>query len=440
MARLSLPYADTHLEFEVPDNRLRAVLRSRLDESPVPAEGREVVANGLANPIGSPRLGALAAAAERVLVITSDHTRPLPSRVTLPPLLADIRGSNPSADVVILVATGYHRPTSRPELEDRFGRELVETERIVVHDCRDRRALSFKGVLPSGGELWLNSLVDWADLVVAEGFIEPHFFAGFSGGRKSVLPGIAGEQTVLANHCAAFIAHPAARTGNLAGNPLHVDMLHAARAAGLRFIHNVVVNSRKEVVASFAGHPEEAHEAGCAWLSERCRVRPVPAPIVMTSNGGYPLDQNIYQAVKGMTAAAATAQPGGVIIMVSACEDGHGGQAFYDWFRDAPGPEDVARRIAFIPREETRPDQWEAQILARILTRHKVILVTDRCDPGLVTGMHMLHASTVEEALRTAESMVGARAPVTVIPDGVSVIVDCEQFPQACGPEPRRAP
>lgn len=328
------------------------------------------------------------------------------------------------AEIIILVATGYHRPTSAQELEAKFSREVVDNERIVVHDCRDRRTLTYRGLLPSGGELWLNSLVDWADLVTAEGFIEPHFFAGYSGGRKSVLPGIAGETTVLANHCAAFIAHPAARTGNLTGNPLHTDMLHAAREAGLRFIHNVVLNSRKEVAASFAGHPEKAHEAGCAWLSERCRVRPVPAPIVITSNGGYPLDQNIYQAVKGMTAAAATAATGGVIIMVSACQDGHGGQAFHDWLREAPGPEEVARRIAVIPPEETRPDQWEAQILAGILARHKVILVTDRCDPTLVTGMHMLHARTVQEALTMAGSLVGAGAAVTVIPDGVSVVVE----------------
>jgi len=421
---VTIPYARTHLTVNLPDERVKGVLRSQLDGYRPRAEDREIVARSLERPIGCPRLAELCQVARRVLVITSDHTRPLPSWVTLPLLLEEIRRGNPSAEVRILVATGCHRASTREEMATKFGEKLAAAETFVMHDCRDASALVYKGRLPSGGELWVNSLVDWAELVVAEGLIEPHSMAGFSGGRKSILPGIAGERTVLANHWAGFVAHPRARTGNLEGNPVHEDMVHAARQVGLGFILNVVINGRKEIVASFAGHPEKAHEAGCDWVSGLTRVAPAPADIVITSNGGYPLDQNIYQALKGMTAAEAACRPGGVIIMVSACEDGHGGEAFYEWFRRASGPEEVARRIAIIPREKTLPDQWGAQILARILTRRKVVLVTDRCSPELVASMHMLHAPTVGKALEIADALAGPGAGITVVPDGVSVIVE----------------
>ena len=195
----------------------------------------EIVRQALAEPVDSPRLAELAAKAKRVLVITSDHTRPLPSKITMPILLEEIRSRNPGIQIKILVATGFHRLTRPEELIARFGKELCDKEEIIVHDSRDKKHLVFKGILPSGGELWLNDLVDWADLIVAEGFIEPHFFAGFSGGRKSILPGIAGTATVLANHCAAFIASDNARTGNLEDNPIHRDMLFASETVGTGF-------------------------------------------------------------------------------------------------------------------------------------------------------------------------------------------------------------
>lgn len=306
---------------------------------------------------------------------------------------------------------------------DKFGQEIADSEEIINHDSRNTNSMTYKGVLPSGGELWLNFLVDWADLVVSEGFIEPHFFAGFSGGRKSILPGIASAKTVLVNHCAEFIASEEARTGKLHKNSIHKDMLFAAEAARLQFILNVVIDSKKKVIGAFAGHPVKAHQEGCVFVEGLAKVEAVEADIVITSNGGYPLDQNIYQAVKGMTAAETCIKPGGVIIMVAACNDGHGGEDFYRWFIDASSPEEVARKIEGISRENTVADQWEAQILARVLMRCKVIMVTDRCDPKLIRDMHMLHARTLQDAMTMAEVLVGRDAKVAVIPDGVSVIV-----------------
>ncbi|NLM77942.1 MAG: nickel-dependent lactate racemase [Ruminococcaceae bacterium] len=424
---LSLPYGRTRLSLTLDHEQLKAVLTPGKEKGGL-ADETALVRNALANPIGSATLGEMARQVSRVLILTSDHTRPVPSRLTLPLLLEEIRRYNPRVQVKILVATGFHRCTSLAEQLEKFGETLVQQEEIVVHDCHDRNHLVAKGTLPSGGALLLNDLVDWADLLVAEGFIEPHFFAGFSGGRKSVLPGIAGAATVLANHCAEFIANPFARAGVLASNPLHRDMLYAAEAAGLAFILNVALDADKKITQAFAGHPDQAHLAGCAWVGAQATVTRREADLVITSNGGYPLDQIIYQAVKGMTAGEACVRQGGVVIMVAACEDGHGGEAFYRWLAEAPDPSAVTARIMAIPRQDTQPDQWEAQILARILVHCTVILVTDRCTPSLVRAMHLQHASTLDEAMTLARGIVGDHPDIVVIPDGVSVIVQMDDL------------
>jgi electron transfer flavoprotein beta subunit len=235
---------------------------------------------------------------------------------------------------------------------------------------------------------------------------------------------VAGAQTVLANHCAEFINSTQARTGSIKDNPIHRDMLFAAKAAKLAFIVNVVIDEDKQIVKAFAGDCEQAHKTGCDFLREQVMVKVPQADIVITSNGGYPLDQNIYQAVKGMTAAEASIKDGGVIIMVAACNDGHGGQSFYDNMAQAKSPAELLKKIAQIPRHKTIPDQWEFQILARILDRCRVIMVTDMCPPEMIRAMHMEHASTINEALNKAFKIKGPDARVAVITDGVSVIVD----------------
>ncbi len=423
MAIVKIPYSKGFVDLTVSDKNLNAVLESKAHHYRTEEDQVTIAQKALENPIDSPRLRDLAVGKKHVVIITSDHTRPVPSKITMPLLLAEVRSGNPSAHITILVATGFHRLTTQAELINKFGEEIVMNERIVNHDCRDDSSLVEVGILPSGGKLILNKLAMEADLLVAEGFIEPHFFAGFSGGRKSVLPGVASGTTVLANHCSKFIASEFARAGILEGNPLHRDMVYAAEAAKLAFILNVVIDSEKRIINAFAGAHIAAHETGCAFVSELASVKAQPADIAITSNGGYPLDQNIYQSVKGMTAAEATAKEDGVIIIAAACNDGHGGEEFYKTFAENPTAQAIMDKIMKIPMEETIPDQWESQILARILIKHKVILVTDQCDPKMITDMHMLHAYTLEEALELAYKTKGADASVTVVPDGVSVIV-----------------
>ena len=424
MAVIKIPYGREQLSLEIEPEQLKAVLEPESKAVEAKRTEQDIVRQALAEPIASPQLSEIASKAHRVLLITSDHTRPMPSKITLPILLDEIRSQNPDVQVKILVATGFHRLTKPDELIARFGQKLCDKEEIIVHDSRDKKHLVFKGKLPSGGELWLNALVDWADLIAAEGFIEPHFFAGFSGGRKSILLGIAGTATVLANHCAAFIASENARTGNLQDNPIHKDMLFAAEKVGLAFILNVALDANKKIIRAFAGHPDKAHRLGCQFVSRRAIVRRQLADIVITSNGGYPLDQNIYQAVKGMTSAETCVREGGVIIMVAACEDGHGGEAFYRWFAEAKIPQEVTAKIARIAQKDTLPDQWEAQILARVLTKCTVILVSNFCNPEVIRTMHMLQAPDIATALKMAREKMGEKADITVIPDGVSVIVE----------------
>ncbi|MDD3382572.1 MAG: nickel-dependent lactate racemase [Bacilli bacterium] len=424
MLEFQLPYYKHHMTLSIEDKeRLAGVLVSNSETFVTKGGPADLVKKALKKPIASKPLSKIAKKKKHIVVITSDHTRPVPSHITMPIILKELRKHNKGVRITILIATGMHRPTTKEEMIEKFTKEVVENEEFVVHDAYKDEDMVFKGVLPSGGELWLNKLVDEADLLISEGFIEPHFFAGFSGGRKSVLPGVASKKTVLWNHNARFISHPASRAGSLLDNPIHKDMLFAAQAAKLAFILNVVINSEKEIISAYAGDPLKAHNEGCKLVAELARVKPIKADIVVTTNGGYPLDQNIYQTVKGMTAAEACVKPNGVIIIVSSCIDGHGGDFFYHTLADAPNAQAALDKIEGIDPSETVFDQWESQILARILVKSTVILVSDLCDPKIITDMHMLHAKDVDEAMAKAEKIVGKNSKVTVIPDGISVIV-----------------
>ena len=401
---------------------LVAVLEPKINEYVPEAGGTELVCRAMAEPVGSANLSALAKGKKKVVIIASDHTRPVPSKLIIPPMLREIREGNPDADITILIATGCHRGTTKDELVAKFGEEIVRNEKIYIHDCDERDMLVNIGTLPSGGQCRINRLAYEADLLVSEGFIEPHFFAGFSGGRKSVLPGVAGRETVLANHCSEFIDHPRARTGILEGNPIHGDMLWAAKTAKLAYIVNVILDSEKKVIYAVAGEPEAAHKKGTDFLLSLCGANAVESDIVITTNGGYPLDQNMYQAVKGMTAAEATVRRGGVIIMLAESGDGIGGDHFYHQLADEPDISKTMAQFLSRGRDETVPDQWQTQILLRILAHASVIYVSKMPDE-VVEEMHMIPAHSLAEAIEKAKNIVGGEAKIAAIPDGVSVMV-----------------
>ena len=360
MREFLLPYGKETLKAEIEEEHLAGVLVSELHDYKAPMERTQLVQEALEHPIGTPRLCDMAIDKKKIVVISSDHTRPVPSHIIMPLILKEIRRGNPDADITILISTGLHRETTREELESKFGPEITEHETIIVHDCDDTDNMVYLGKLPSGGNMYINRLAVEADLLVAEGFIEPHFFAGFSGGRKSVLPGVASRETVMYNHNSAFIDDLHSRTGIIEGNPIHNDMLYAARVAGLDFIVNVVIDSAHDPIFAVAGDCDLAHRAGRDFLASKCQVDAVPADIVISTNGGYPLDQNIYQSVKGMTAAEVTVKEGGVIIMLSKAADGHGGKYFHETFRDEKDLNRMMKTFMDRKPEETIIDQWQS--------------------------------------------------------------------------------
>ena len=421
--KFSIPYGSSAVQLQLPDDKVVGVLEPGIAASSTNLSEDDIVKEAMAKPFGGQTLKDLATGKDSCTIIVSDHTRPVPSKHIIPFMLAELRKANPDIQVTLLVATGFHRPTSTDELRSKLGDDIVDNERIVIHDAFDPDSNVKIGVLPSGADLVIDRVAVDTDLLVSEGFIEPHFFAGFSGGRKSVLPGVCDAVTVMGNHCSKFIASPNARTGILEGNPLHIDMVDAARQAKLAYIVNVVIDEDKRVIAAFAGDPFAAHEAGTQFLAKGCSVKAAPADIVITGNGGAPLDQNMYQCVKSMTAAEASAVEGGVIIECAECADGTGGEGFYRSLKDCESADALMAEILQIPQKETKPDQWEYQIQARILMHHPVIYVSRPEMRQTIEDMKMMYAETIDEAIAMAREIRGQDATFTVIPNGISVIV-----------------
>ncbi len=424
MQTISLPYGKKALNLNIPENKLKGILVSSGHQQTGIENQKEIVKNALKKPVKTPKLRELARGKDKITIISSDHTRPVPSKITMPLILDEIRQGNSEVDITILVATGFHRPSTEKELIAKYGEEIFNKEKIIVHNSKDKKNMVSLGSLPSGDELKINKAAVNCDLLVAEGFIEPHFFAGFSGGRKSVLPGIASAENIMVNHCSEYIKHEKARAGILKENPLNEEMISAARKAGLDFILNVVLNNQKEIIKAFAGHFEKAHQQGCNYVAGNAGVSKKPADIVITTNGGYPLDQNIYQTVKSLSTAEATCKKGGVIIAVSECSDGHGGESFYNTFAQSNSIAEIRKQIINRPKHQTIPDQWETQILARILADYEVILVSE-VDKEIVENMFIHWASDVKNAINKAEKLLGTDDyEITVIPDGISVIIN----------------
>ena len=418
---IPIPYYTSTLDLHVEEENLKAVLTAKMHGFHAEKSQEQLVLDALEHPVGSPRLRTLAEGKRKIVIVTSDHTRAVPSKITLPLLLKEIRSGNPDADITILIATGLHRPTTEEEQRRMFGDEIVDHEKIATNNAFDPKQFVELCILPSGAVFQVNRLAAECDLLVTEGFVEPHFFAGFSGGRKSILPGVCSERTVNENHSYKAVSHPRSNSGMLKDNPIHADMLCAAKAVNVQFIFNVALDGEKKIVAAWAGDLEKAHEAGVAFIRQWSQCPVVTGDIVITSNGGYPLDQNLYQSPKAMATAEACAGEDGVIIMCCSCCDGMGGAHFGQLIQRGT-PDEIDRYLSSIPPEKTIPEQWCTQVCVRVLRKHPVILVTTFLSHDEVRKANMIPASTPDEALEIAYRLKGKQASVVVIPDGVSVL------------------
>lgn len=418
---IPIPYYTSTLALHVEEENLKAVLTAKMHGFHAEKSQEQLVLDALEHPVDSPRLRTLAEGKRNIVIVTSDHTRAVPSKITLPLLLKEIRSGNLDADITILIATGLHRPTTEEEQRRMFGDAIVDHEKIAINNAFAPEQFVELCILPSGAVFQVNRLAAECDLLVTEGFVEPHFFAGFSGGRKSILPGICSERTVNENHSYKAVSHPRSNSGMLKDNPIHADMLCAAKAVNVQFIFNVALDGEKKIVAAWAGDLEKAHEAGVAFIRQWSQCPVVTGDIVVTSNGGYPLDQNLYQSPKAMATAEACAGEDGVIIMCCSCCDGMGGAHFGQLIQRGT-PDEIDRYLSSIPPEKTIPEQWCTQVCVRVLRKHPVILVTTFLSHDEVRKANMIPASTPDEALEIAYRLKGEQASVVVIPDGVSVL------------------
>ncbi len=426
MKRIELAYGTGTIGVDIPSKNLVAVLELPPSHQKIELSEIEIIKKSLASPIDTAPLHILAHNKKKVVIITSDHTRAVPSSITMPLLLEEVRKGNPQADITILIATGLHRGMTNEEKVAKFGLDIFTNERLINHNAFDKNAFTDLGTLPSGSKCEINTLAIECDLLISEGFIEPHFFAGFSGGRKSVLPGVASQDCVNINHSASAIKHPLSVTGILDGNIIHEDMIQAARLANLSFILNVLLDENKKVIEAYCGDVDQAHRTGAESLMRRCGIDKVSADIVITTNGGYPLDQNLYQCPKGLDAALSCVKEEGVIILAASCIDGLGGDNFGDLMLSAPSKE-LLQRILSTPPEQTISEQWCAQRFSDALLKYSIILVTDGLDRSQVERMNFIYTETIKDAVTKALELKGKNASIAVIPDGVGIIIRREE-------------
>ena len=369
-------------------------------------------------PIELPPLQALARPDDTVVIVHSDLTRPAPNDRMLPVILDELAEAGvPAERITLLNATGLHRPNTEAELRQMLGDRIVDGYRCVNHDAHAHADLRFLGHTPGGAEVRLNRRYVDASLRITTGFIEPHFFAGFSGGAKSVLPGVAGDMSVMHNHSAPMIADPSAAWGITADNPIMRESRAAARLCPPSMILNVTLNKSKQITGVFAGALEPAHDAGCRFVKDSV-MRQVERPfdIVVTTNSGYPLDLNLYQAVKGMSAAAQVVRPGGAIVIAAECSDGIGHGPFLELLQSRPDPAGLLELI-------TSPgfamfDQWQVQILAQILLHARVYLYAPLLDDDAVRAAHLIPTRSIEGTIADLAAEFGPAASLCILPQG----------------------
>ncbi|HEX9116903.1 MAG TPA: nickel-dependent lactate racemase [Anaerolineae bacterium] len=415
---LKLAYGKTGLDLELPDRYDVTVVEPRF--VPAVADPQAALAAALAAPIGSARLREFAAQGAHAGIVFSDITRATPNHLLLPAVLAEL--DLPPERITLFNALGTHRPNTEAELRGMLGDAIVDRYRIVQNNAFDPDTQVCLGRSTRGHEIWLNREFASCEIKVLTGFIEPHFFAGYSGGGKAVMPGMAGQKTVLGNHDAGMIADPAATWGVTRGNPIWEEIQEVSHQAGRLFLLNVTLNKNKEITGVFAGDLDLAHAAGCAYVKETAMVSvPHAFDIVITSNSGYPLDLNLYQTVKGMSAAAQVVRPGGAIIAAAECWDGIPAHGLYGkLLASAPSPAALLETIAAPGFLEQ--DQWQAQIQAQIQGRADVYVYSDHLSADVIQSALLLPTGKIEDTVAALVDRYGPQATICVLPEGPQTI------------------
>jgi lactate racemase len=426
--RVMLAYGRAGLEVDLPERHVEVV---EPIDAPGLADERAGIVAALREPLGTPPLRDLVTTDDRVVIVVNDGTRPMPSARVLPPILAEL-AHVPRERITILVATGTHRANTPAELDEMLGPRIARTYRVVNHDARDDGSVVYLGETRRGHPIYMNRLYMEATVKILTGFVEPHFFAGFSGGPKPAMPGLAGLRTVLANHGPAMIGHPNASFGVLEGNPIHEEQREIALLTNPTFSLNVALNKRHAITGVWAGELLATHAAGVAFV-RRTAMREVMCEydVVLTTNSGYPLDQNLYQAVKGMAAAARAVRPGGAIVLAAECSDGLPAHGVYaDLLRRSTSPEAVLALVEGAPSPIA--DGWQAQIQAQIQRRAAVYVYSSLPD-GAVREALLRPCRDIGATVGRLLAERGPEARLLVLPQGPQTVVTPARSAQPSG-------
>lgn len=417
--KVKLAYGTDGLVVGLPDERTTVV---EPEYHPGAEDPAGLLRAAVREPVSGPPLREVVRPGQKVAISMCDGTRPQPRSLMIPVVLDELRGIVAPEDVVVLVATGTHRGNTRDELREMLGESLLDRVRVVNHDCRNPYSLVYMGEFGRRVPVWLNREWAGADVRITTGFVEPHFFAGFSGGPKLVAPGLAGLETVLTLHDAGRIGSPEATWGVREGNPVHDDVRAIAAGTGVDFAFDVILNREQEIVEAFAGEMSAMHDAACDAARRIAMVRlEEPFDVVLTTNSGYPLDQNLYQAVKGMSAAEKIVKEDGLIVCAAECRDGlpEGGE-YGRMLESASSIIELRRSIE--GRERTEPDQWQVQVQARVQDRARVAVYSDHLSEEELQTAHLEKTQDIEKTVREALDAAGPDARLCVLPEGPQTV------------------
>jgi len=412
MVDVWLPYGKTEVCARIPTRNFLGTVKPK--EEPGVADPRVEVERALSEPIGTKRLSDIAKAGHKVAIVVDDATRATPSYLMVPPILDELNKAGVrDEDVTVIFGCGTHRPVTPEEMKTLVGEETLERVKAISHDCRAKDVVYLGKTNTLGTKVHVNKVFAEADVKILAGDVGLHFFAGYGGGRKSVLPAVSGVETIQHNHAA--ILHSQARTGIIEENPVHKDMVEAARLVKPDFILNIVMNSNGELVRAFAGDLEKAHAEGTKLVDQMYKV-PIErkAKIVVVSPGGHPFDIDLYQAYKGVDCALEAVKRGGVIIWVAECPEGHGNQVFYEWMTKLKDLKQMETEV----KKRFKIGGHKAYYLMRALQKVKIILVSTLPDYYAANVFKLKTAKAVTDALNNAFNITGKDARVWVMPHG----------------------
>jgi len=412
MVDVWLPYGKTEVCVRVPTQNFLGLIEPK--EKPGVLDARAEIERALKEPVGSKRLSEIVKPEHKVAIVVDDATRPAPSHLMVPPILDELNMAGvKNENITIIFGCGTHKAVKNEEVVRLLDEAVLNRVKAISHDCKAEDLVYVGTTQKHGTKVYLNRIFAEADVKILTGDVCFHYYAGYGGGRKSVLPAVSGEETIKHNH--AMLLHPNAKTGVLEGNPIHEDMVEAAKLAKVDFILNVVTNSKGEVVKAFAGDLEQAFYEGVKVVDEMYRI-PVDrkADIVVVSPGGYPADVNLFQAYKGVDSALEVVKRGGVIVLLAECSQGHGNQVFYDWMVKFSDIKAVEREI----KRNFVLGGHKAYYLLKALQNHQIILVSLMPDYYGTNIFKLKTARAVNDALNEAFSIVGKNAKVWAMPYG----------------------